>query len=139
MQNKKEVPVKADKKDEATVKIVVAKGSKKNAIERKTTVKEKNFLYKFQLDTKNKGLKEKELKKMRSKLRRDLQLIVNKIIIANVKKEDLKDLPDFLKFYKANYITNDFAIESITNSGDELKTTDLKKVLDLAKKYLAKK
>lgn len=140
MKTKIEVLAKADKKaeaqkvDKATLLKVLKKGSEKNAVERKTSTKEKNFLYKYQLDKKENALPEKEQKKKRSKLRRKLQNLVNVIILANVKKPSTEGVKEFLDFYKANYILNDFTLQSITASNDELKTKDLQKVLEICKK-----
>lgn len=126
------------KQDAATVKVVIAKGQKKNAIERNTKVKEKNFLYKYQLDAANAKMPEKKHKQMRSKMRRDLQLLVNAIIINKGPKQ-AEATKDFIAFYKKHYILNDFTLQSITNSGDELKQQDLTKVLAICKATLAGK
>lgn len=127
------------KNEQAIQKVLVKKGSEKNAIERPLKVKDKNYLYKFQTAKGNEALTEKEEKKKRSKLRRDLQLLINKIITDNLKKKDLTACKDFISFYKENYILNDFEIKSITNSSDELKVQDLTKVLALCKESLTKK
>ena len=117
--------------DNATIKIV-------KEIKRENKVREKNFIYKFQLDDKLK-LNAKQEKRMRGKLRRQMQSICNDIIIANAKKKDLTKIKSFLDFYKANYILNDLTLQSITNSADELKQQDINKVLSLAKEYKEKK
>jgi hypothetical protein len=139
-QNAKPVIVKKsnEAKKEVIKKVLITKASEKNAIQRPTNVKDKNFIYKYQLDAKLKALPEKKQKQLRSKLRRNLQLIVNKVILANVKKTDFIPCKEFISFYKENYILNDFSLKSVTNSSDELKVADLTKVLDLCKKSLAK-
>ncbi len=116
--------------DAATIKIV-------KEISREAKPKEGGFIYKFQLA--DKKLNAKEAKKLRGKLRRQLQGICNAIIVANVKKEDLAPCKAFLVFYKEHYILNDLSLQSITNSSDELKHEDINKVLLLAKKSIAKK
>lgn len=126
------------KPEAAITKLLITKASEKNAIMRPTSVKDKNYLYSYQLD-KSLQLTEKDAKKKRSKLRRDLQLLINKLITSNIKKADYTHCPDFIKFYKANYIINDFSLKSISNSSDELKQQDLIKCLDLCKASLAKK
>lgn len=102
---------------------------------RVTTSKEKNFIYKFQLDG---SINEKEQKKKRNKLRRNLKNIVNTIIVANMKKENLEVLTDFLNFYKSNYILNDFTLKSITNSSDLDLKNDLELILNLCQKKMSK-
>lgn len=116
--------------DAATIKIV-------KEVSREAKPKEGGFIYKFQLA--DKKLPMKEAKKLRGKLRRKLQAICNDIIIANSKKEDLSCLKPFMVFYKENYILNDFSLQSLTNSTDELKHEDISRVLVLAKKAIAKK
>lgn len=106
--------------------------------DRQTTVKEKNFLYKFQID-KSKKLTSKEEKKNRNKIRRNLKLLVNQIILDNMKKKDFTNIPNFVKFYKENYILNDFSLKSLTNVQDETKIEDYTKVLNLCKELLTKK
>lgn len=100
----------------------------------KVSTKEKNFIYKFQLDS---TLTEKEQKKKRSKLRRNLQNIVNTIIVDNLKETNLTNIPLFLDFYKLNYINNNFTLESITNSTEETKINEINLILNLTKLFLS--
>jgi hypothetical protein len=102
-----------------------------------TSTKDKNFIYKFQLlDNK---LTEKESKKLRSKMRRNLSNIINEIIIDNRKETNLKNVSKFIEFYKENYIVNDFTVKSITNSSEENKKSEIEFVLTLCKIYLEQK
>lgn len=106
--------------------------------DRQTTVKEKNFLYKFQID-KTKKLTNKQEKQQRNKIRRNLKLLVNQIILDNMKKKDFTNVSNFVKFYKENYILNDFSLKSLTNVQDETKIEDYTKILNLCKESLTKK
>src|SRR3989304_669182 len=119
--------------DTATIKTVINKDK-----ERATTVKEKNFLYKFQVEQRKIKLTAKEEKKNRNKIRRNLTLLTNQIIIDNLKKKDLSKCKDFINFYKENYILNDFTLKSLTNVNDEDKIKDYNFVLDLCKESLKK-
>ena len=123
-------------KDAPTAKAVVKKASQKeDPKERKTKTKEKNFIYRFQVD--EKGLTDKEQKKRRNKLRRQMTNLLNAVIIE--KKDPATPIKAFLSFYKKEYLLNDFSIESISASGDEDKQSDIKRVLDLAKASMEKK
>lgn len=115
---KKEINKKADG---ATLKAVAEKV-------RPITVKDKNFLYKFQLEGK---LEHKEEKRKRNKIRRDLKLIVNKIILD--KKGDKELIKEFKDFYKKNFILNDFSLKSLTNVTDPDTIDDYTKVLNIVK------
>lgn len=128
----KNTNVKTSKKE------TVKNANVKNIAERQTTVKERNFLYKFQID-KTKKLSSKEEKKNRNKIRRNLKLLVNQIILDNMKKKDFTNIPNFVKFYKENYILNDFSLKSLTNVQDETKIEDYTKVLNLCKEFQTKK
>jgi len=108
----------------------------KKIADRQTSVKDKNFIYKFQLDETK--LTDKEAKKKRNKLRRNLTLIVNQIILDNVKKQNLDNVKNFINFYKENYILNDFTLKSLTNSNEQSKVEDFNKILELTKIYLSK-
>lgn len=129
----KNTNVKTSKKENSTDKANV-----KNIAERQTTVKERNFLYKFQID-KNKKLTSKEEKKQRNKIRRNLKLLVNQIILDNMKKKDFSNVQNFVNFYKETYILNDFSLKSLTNVQDETKIEDYTKVLNLCKEFVSKK
>lgn len=133
MKTKKQVSEKEVTKDLATEQAII-----KKVKERKTKTKEKNFIYKFQIanSESKKKLTAKEEKKMRSKLRRSLSNIIDKIVIE--KKDNKENVKEFISFYKLNYILNDFSIESITNSSDELLLEDLKRVFEIVKKQLEK-
>jgi len=132
VESSKQVTTKKENKniDNATIKALT-----KNE-ERKTSVKEKNFLYKFQLESTK--LTDKQSKQQRNKLRRNLKLIVNKIILANLKKKDLTLCKEFIIFYKANYILNDFTLKSLTNVNDKDLINDYTIVLNLCKESLSK-
>lgn len=115
---KKEVNKKAD---QATIKAVADKV-------RPTTVKDKNFLYRFQLEGK---MEHKEEKRKRNKIRRNLKLIVNKIILD--KKKDKELIKEFNIFYKNNFILNDYSLKSLTNVSDQDVIEDYTKVLNIVK------
>ena len=117
--------------DNATLKVVKEQP-------RGTATREKNYIYRFQLEEGNK-LTAKQEKRLRGKIRRQLKNVIDPIITANVKKEDLSGLPAFIKFYKDNFFLNDMSLQSMTNCSDELKQSDLNRVLTLAKKYQEQK
>ncbi len=117
--------------DNATLKVV-------KETPRGNTVREKNYIYSFQMDEKLK-LTAKQEKRMRGKIRRQLKAIVDAIILLNAKKKDTSKVKDFMSFYKANYILNDLSLQSITNSSDDLKQHDLNRVLALAKEVAGSK
>lgn len=116
--------------DQATLKVV-------KEVKRGTPVREKNYIYRFQLDE-NTKLNAKQEKRLRGKIRRQLKNICDEIILANQKKKDLSKIPAFFKFYKENYILNDLSLASLTNSSDDLKQADLTRVLELAKEAKVK-
>jgi hypothetical protein len=100
--------------------------------EKKLKVQERNFLYSFE----RLNLSDKESKRNRTKLRRDLKLLVNNITICK-DKEKLKELTNnFINFYKTNYILNDFSIESLTKKTNLDEIADYLKVLQIAKDSL---
>jgi hypothetical protein len=121
--------------DAATKKAIINKSKKEE--KRETTVKEKNFLYKFQLEETK--LTDKESKKKRNKIRRNLQLIVNKIILDKKKVNIKENVQEFLNFYKANYILNDFTLKSLTNKNDEITLKEYSDVLHICKENLKTK
>jgi len=118
----------------AAKKSTVKKSSAKKEIERKLKTKVKNFIYKFQLS--DKKLSAKDEKKLRSKLRRKMQNIVNSIIVEKDKSEAIKE---FEIQYKKEYVLNDYSFESLSSSNDETKREDFEKVLSLVKSKKAKK
>ncbi len=132
MKTKKELSAIEKATDVATTKAVATKVVKEKEL--KTKTKEKNFLYKFQVD--EKGLNEKQQKKNRNKLRRQLENICNKFV-TNVKDVDA-NTKEFISFYKKNYILNDFSIESLSNSNSSRKE-DILNALSIVKKQLEKK
>jgi phosphoenolpyruvate synthase/pyruvate phosphate dikinase len=125
--------------DSANAAAVVKKAAEKD---RSTAVKEKNYLYRFQLensiaDKKNK-LSAKDEKKKRNKIRRDLKLFANKFFVEKNKEEIKKLSREFISFYKKEYILNDFSLKSLTNVTDELAIQDYERVLKIAKESLTK-
>lgn len=117
-------PTDTKKADQATVKAISEKI-------RPITVKDKNFLYSFQLEGK---LDPKAEKRKRNKIRRDLKLIVNKIILD--KKKDINLINEFKDFYKQNFILNDFSLKSLTNVTNPDLIEDYTKVLNIVKATL---
>ena len=84
----------------------------------------------------------KESKKFRGKRRRILFNYANGIISASIKK-DQKELEKqcnaFLKMYKSQYVLNDMSIESLYVGSNDAKKDDLKRMIALVQKTLAKK
>lgn len=119
-------------KDNATASALLKKVSSK---ERSTKTKDKNFLYKFQIEESN--LNSKDQKKKRNKIRRQLKNLVNSIISVNLKgKKETKYNKDFINFYKANYILNDFSLSSLTNKTNEEDINDYTFVLTFVKENI---
>lgn len=85
----------------------------------------------------------KESKQFRSKRRSILFSYVNKIISTSLQKDSAKELKNeiksFLKMYKAQYVCNDFAIESLYVGSNDLKKEDLKRMIALVQKDLGTK
>jgi len=81
-----------------------------------TSSKERNLLYKFQLDEKISSI---EQKKKRNSLRKITDKLCFNIVTAHKKLNiaanqfDKKSIEDFLKHYKTNFITNNFTVESV--------------------------
>lgn len=113
-------------------KVNFEKKEKDNSISMRT----KNFIYKFET---RESLTDKESKKKRSKLRKDLQKIIDRMILSNHNKTDLSLCEEFINFYKLNYVMNDYSLQSFTNSQDEDKRSELQFCIELCKVYLTNK
>ena len=127
---------KAGKVDTATLKVLADKAKatliKKDpnpGKDRSTYQKEKNYIYKFQIS--NPGMPDRDAKKLRNKLRRKMENIVNAIIIE--KKDNTNNIKAFIKYYKDNYILNDLSLLSLTNSKDETLIEDFNRVIATTK------
>lgn len=110
-------------------KVNFEKKEKDNSVSSRT----KNFIYKFET---RESLTDKESKKKRSKLRKDLQKIIDRIVLANHNKTNLTICEEFINFYKTNYVMNDYSLQSFTNSQDEDKRSELQFCIELCKIYL---
>ena len=136
----KVITKKENKADSATTKVIALSELK----ERKISNKENNFLYNFQL---NKTIESnpKIEKQKRNKIRRDLTIITNKIIVNELSKDkDKADkqkelIKEFNSFYKATYIVNDYSLKSLTNKTNEDDIKDYTFILNLCKENLQQK
>jgi hypothetical protein len=109
-------------------------------IERSINVERKK-IYKFQLDS---SLSTIEQKRLRSKLRKERDLLAFKVAVANKnfhlsqKIENVETVKKFIEFVRNNYILQNFEFESIatkiSNKSDEL---NLRFTLELCKLYLS--
>ena len=107
--------VKAEVKTEAlnTANILVAKVQR--------------YLYKWQ--TSEAKLTAKEQKQKRQKIRRLLENFYFKICLQQNKEQKQAAIIEFLAFYKANYILNDFTLASLTDSKEPSKVESYKQML----------
>jgi len=78
----------------------------------------------------------KDQKKFRSKQRRKLQNHCDAILIAkkqNKKEELTKLVSAFIKFYKSDYILNDFSLSSLYQGSKEIKVSEYNDLLKIVK------
>jgi len=114
------------------VKVQVKKG-KKELITKKA-VNARHSLYKG-----TESMKQEEMKKFRSKIRRTLRSFVNQILGKDRSEEErTKSVKDFLSFYKKTWKINDFKIENFTQSKDDADLKDYKDLLVFVSSTLEK-
>lgn len=84
----------------------------------------------------------KESKQFRGKRRRILFNCTDAIISASLKKNEKelqKEIKSFLQMYKAQYVLNDMSVASLYIGANDSKKDDLKRMIALVQKSLAKK
>lgn len=122
------------------VSAVKTEGSKKtkelaNVID--TLVKkEQRFLYKFQVA--GEKLTPAKAKQYRQKLRRKLDNFDAAIRLEKNADLRAKSIADFIAFYKAEFILNDFSLKSLTDSRDSYKAESFEAMLKVVQSSLTK-
>lgn len=103
------------------------------------TVKEKSTketIYNYPENFTQKMIGETEGKKFRNKLRTKIKFFENNIFWSAKQKDNDKLIAltkEFNSFYKENYKINDYSLKSISQSADELKTSDMQTMIDIIK------
>lgn len=89
--------------------------------------RKKDFLYKFQLSEVK--LSDKDAKKKRSKLRHELQRIVNNLIVLAKTTQNVEEMQkeknNLIAFQKENLINTDFKCSSFYQGSEEKKTSEI--------------
>lgn len=73
--------------------------------------------------------------KVRNNLRNELKNFVTKFFKSESENELQKVLDSFLKHYSETYVNNDFSVNSVSNSDETKKDTNLINFLQFAKEY----
>lgn len=100
----------------------------------------KDAMYKFQLD-KSKRLDSDSQKKLRTKIRKELNTLMFNIVFNTKKKNEdrvKQCIKEFLQFYKSTYIVNDFSLKSLYSGNEESKVFEYTLALDIVKLHLSK-
>lgn len=123
------------KVDSNTLDVLAAKLQKSanEKLAEKEQKKEKNFLYRFQIESPN--LSTKEQKSKRKKLRDKIKDLAFQL---HVKKDKNEAANEFLSFYKENFIKNDFTLKSCTNSQVEKEIEFVRFALEFCKQMKSK-
>lgn len=104
----------------------------KSKFEKKILKKEKMYSFEY------KGLNFEDQKRKRQKIRNKLKRFVNWIIaneLQNNKEQQKKDILEFQKFYKSEYLLNDLSLQSLYKGSNEMFKNDLILMLDIVKKF----
>lgn len=98
--------------------------------------REQKYLYKWQ--TEMPKIPAKEAKKLRQKIRRKLENFYFQICLQKNAETKKASIQEFMAFYKANYILNDFSIQSLTETHDQSKKESYIELLKVVKESLKK-
>lgn len=98
--------------------------------------KEQRFLYRFQVAEPK--LAPNKAKQYRQKLRRKLDNFDAAIRLEKNAELRAKAVADFIAFYKAEFILNDFSLKSLTDSRDSYKAESFEAMLKVVQASVAK-
>lgn len=140
MKKQANTPAKAKNTELAIInkseKAAKAKASETANIIETLIKKEQRFLYKFQ--TSAEKLNAAKAKQYRQKLRRKLDNFDAAIRLEKNAELKAKAIADFIAFYKAEFILNDFSLKSLTDSRDSYKAESFMEMLKLVQASIAK-
>ena len=99
--------------------------------------RDQHLIYRAQANPENK-LSAKQAKQFRQKMRRQLDGFDLKIRVQKNAETRKQAITDFLAFYKAHYILNDFSLASLTDSRDAAKRESYGEMLKIVQASMGK-
>jgi len=99
--------------------------------------RDQHLIYRAQANPEAK-LSAKQAKQFRQKMRRNLDNFDLKIRVQKNAETRKAAITEFLAFYKANYILNDFSLASLTDSRDAAKRESYSEMLKIVQASMGK-